>query len=235
MAIYITGDTHGEFSRFTSKRFPQGRELTKKDFVIITGDFGGVWDVNESRDSERHWIKWLSDKPWTTLFVDGNHENFDRLEVLPTIEMFGGEVGVVSDSIFHLKRGEIYIINGKKFFTFGGGFSIDKSTRTENISWWRQEMPSYLEYQKGLNNLDLNNHIVDYIITHTCSVSQFTKMAQRHNMIHKIDESETPLREYFEIIDKSVAYDKWFCGHFHVREKIDKIQFLYGDIVELKA
>lgn len=231
---YITGDTHGEFSRFSSKRFPQGRELTKQDYVIIAGDFGGVWDVNESRDSEKHWLEWLNQKPWTTLFVDGNHENFDRLNNLPEKEMFGSPVGIVNDSIFHLKRGYVYTINGKKFFTFGGGFSIDIARRTESISWWPQEMPSYTEYQRGLDNLAKYNTI-DYIITHTCSVSQFNKMAQRHNMNHKVDESETPLREYLEIIDKSVKYDKWFCGHFHVREKIDKIQFLYGDIVELKA
>jgi len=44
--IYITGDTHGEFKyRFNTENFPEQREMTKDDYVIICGDFGGVWDV----------------------------------------------------------------------------------------------------------------------------------------------------------------------------------------------
>lgn len=39
--IYITGDTHAEFSRFSTKRFPEQKEMTKDDYVIICGDFGG--------------------------------------------------------------------------------------------------------------------------------------------------------------------------------------------------
>ena len=38
--IYITGDTHAEFKRFSKKVF----DATENDYVIICGDFGGVWD-----------------------------------------------------------------------------------------------------------------------------------------------------------------------------------------------
>jgi predicted phosphodiesterase len=40
--IFVTGDTHGDFSRFAADRFPEQKELTKDDFVIICGDFG-IW------------------------------------------------------------------------------------------------------------------------------------------------------------------------------------------------
>ena len=42
--IYITGDTHADFSRFTKRqrcRLPF--ELTEKDIVIVCGDFGLLW------------------------------------------------------------------------------------------------------------------------------------------------------------------------------------------------
>ena len=39
--IFVTGDTHGDFSRFGSKRFPQAKATTREDAVIICGDFGG--------------------------------------------------------------------------------------------------------------------------------------------------------------------------------------------------
>ena len=47
MAIYITGDTHGDFQRFGSKYFPQQKEMSREDYVVIAGDFGGLWDGSQ--------------------------------------------------------------------------------------------------------------------------------------------------------------------------------------------
>ena len=76
--IYITGDCHREFSRFNTQNFPEQYEMTKEDYVIICGDFGGVWDYGKESKEEKHLLDWLDGKPFTTLFVSGNHENFDR-------------------------------------------------------------------------------------------------------------------------------------------------------------
>ena len=77
MSIRVTGDCHGNFTRFSSENFPEGKELTKNDYIIILGDWGGIWSQTENKN-ENHWLKWLDEKPWTTLFIDGNHENYDR-------------------------------------------------------------------------------------------------------------------------------------------------------------
>ena len=69
--IYITGDTHGGFQRFTTDHFPQQKQMGRDDYAIITGDFGGVWGDSPR---EAYWLDWLEKKPFTTLFVDGNHE-----------------------------------------------------------------------------------------------------------------------------------------------------------------
>ena len=42
--IYVTGDCHGEFKKFTTSAFPEQKEMTKDDIDIICGDFGGIWD-----------------------------------------------------------------------------------------------------------------------------------------------------------------------------------------------
>ena len=42
MAIFITGDLHGDFSRFKKEVFYEQAELAKDDYVIATDDFGGV-------------------------------------------------------------------------------------------------------------------------------------------------------------------------------------------------
>ena len=86
--IYITGDTHGDWvSRLNTDAFPEQKEMTKDDTVIICGDFG-IW--NDTKQ-ERYNLDWLEDKPFTTLFVDGNHECFDRLYAMPVSEWHGGK------------------------------------------------------------------------------------------------------------------------------------------------
>ena len=40
--ICATGDTHGNFERFQPEYFPEQAEMTKEDYMIICGDFGGL-------------------------------------------------------------------------------------------------------------------------------------------------------------------------------------------------
>ena len=70
MQLFVTGDTHGDidFHKLNTKNFPQGTQLTKKDYVIICGDFGAIWD---GAKSDKYLQRWYNEKPWTTLFVDG--------------------------------------------------------------------------------------------------------------------------------------------------------------------
>lgn len=43
---YATGDTHGGFQRFKEEHFPEQARMTRDDYVMICGDFGGVWSGN---------------------------------------------------------------------------------------------------------------------------------------------------------------------------------------------
>lgn len=124
MAVYITGDLHANFNRFTNRNFPEQKELTKDDYVIVCGDFGGVWD---GCDVENHNLDALNERKFTTLFVPGNHEGYDILDKLPVAEWHGGKVSYVRDSIIYLHRGQVYNIDGKMFWCFGGASSHDIS------------------------------------------------------------------------------------------------------------
>ena len=119
--IYITGDTHGDYSRFTNEEFPLQAELTKDDYVIICGDFG-IWDNSRI---ENYNFDFLESRPFTTLFVDGNHENYDLLDSYPVSEWHGGKVQIIRPNIIHLMRGQIYEIEGKKYFVMGGAACHD--------------------------------------------------------------------------------------------------------------
>ena len=225
--ILITGDTHGQhdIAKLSSKRFQEGKKLTKDDFVIIAGDFGFIWK-NIPDATEAYYLKWFQDKPWTTLFVDGNHENHPRLNQLPIIEKFSGKVGMVNDSVYHLKRGEVYTINGKKIFTFGGAMSWDKEHRTTGISWWPEEQPSWAEFEYGFQNLENHNNEVDYIVSHTVPGAIM-------NMIGGVKGEDSTTR-YLDHIAGKVKWKKFFCGHMHEDRKIGNFRLLYQDIVDVE-
>ena len=116
--IYVTGDTHGynDIDKLTSHRWPEGRKLTKDDILIIAGDFGLVF-YPYGGDSEKYWLDWLDECPWTTLFIDGNHENFDRLyNEYPCEERYGGPVGVIRPSVLLVQAFLRFGVSIAKFY-----------------------------------------------------------------------------------------------------------------------
>ena len=228
--IIFTGDTHGslEIKRLSFKNFPEGRNLTKDDYIIICGDFGCIWDGS---NCDKYWLDWLEDRPFTTLFVDGNHENFNLLyswEIPIEDNWHGGNVRVIRPSVLHLMRGQIFTINNMTFFTMGGATSVDKHLRKENISWWPQEIPSYIEMEYGINNLNEHNNKVDYIITHCLP----------NSILDRIDRwcpQHDSLTNYLEkMIVQNIDFKKWFCGHYHIDKTIDDRYYIcYNDFLEL--
>lgn len=204
--IYACGDIHGSIHihKLNTMNFPQQNNLTKNDYVIICGDFGLVWNNN---GEDYWWRNWLDKKPWTTLFVDGNHENHQLLNEFPKEKKFGGFVHKISDSIYHLCRGQVFEIDGKKIFAMGGAKSHDKAFRKEYVSWWPEEMPSYMDYEEALYNLEQNNWTVDYIFTHCAP----TSIQQAINSTYEPD----VLTIFLDQVAAEARFKKWFFGHYH--------------------
>lgn len=189
MSIYVTGDTHGSqkhgfFSvdgfmhRFNMDNFPEQKGMTKEDFVVILGDFGGVWDANlfrcEESPSEKNSLDWLGSRSFTTLFVPGNHENYDRLigckneDLLkswifdrmaeeekekmrigyPQKEWHGGKVRVIRPSVLMLERGYVFDLQGKNCFAFGGARSHDIQDGVLNPYEYPNEEEFKKDYQR---------------------------------------------------------------------------------------
>lgn len=248
--IYVTGDCHGDFTRFSSGNFPEQNEMTKNDFVIILGDFGLVWKVQES-NYEKWWLKELNEKPFTTLFICGNHENFDRLYQYPVVDFHGGKAHKISDSVYHLMRGEVFDLQGKKFFAFGGASShdirdgildpiedadkirkwqwdYDRLFRINHVSWWKEELPSEEEMNHGLDVLKENNWKIDFILSH-CAPQQVASIISQG--FYKPD----ILTMYFNgLLDNSIEFTKWFFGHYHDNQQVmSKFIMLYEQIIRV--
>lgn len=237
--VYVTGDTHARFNeRFRTKAFPDQKEMTRDDTVIILGDFGGVWSDSEE---EKYWLKWLNNKPFTTVFVDGNHENFDRYygNEFPVVDFHGGKAHKIRSHIYHLMRGYIFDFEGKSFFAFGGAQSHDiqdgildinnyktadefekdyffyrycgKSFRVNHVSWWKEELPSEEEMAFGRKMLEEHENKVDYVITHCCPHDVALMLGFREGDV------ETA---YFNDLAREIQFDKWYFGHYHVNQTI---------------
>lgn len=241
--LYITGDTHGHLSidKFTSKLWPEGKTLTKKDCVIIAGDFGLVF-YPEGNKTEQYWLDWLEQRPWTTLFIDGNHENFPRLYSYPEEERFGGPVGVIRPSVLHLKkRGHVYDIDGNNIWCFGGAYSIDKAMRTAGVSWWPEEEPSREEMEYGLEQVEKYRGNFNFVVTHDCPSRVLYSYSEL--LIYSRPEDIVVGRtgQYLEQIADLVKTKEWFFGHYHTditcectgRRGLQKYRALYHDIVRI--
>lgn len=249
--IYVTGDIHGNPSRLSANIFPEQKEMTKEDFLIILGDFGLVWDYRGENKNEKYWLDWLETKSFTTLFIDGNHDNFSRLNSYETSEFYGGKCNFIRPSVIRLKRGQVFNLQGKKFFTFGGAKSHDirdgilepgdprikkwnkdynKMFRINGVSWWKEELPSQEERDEGIHHLSKENNRVDYILTH-CPPTSILKQMDGGSGLYQAD----ILSDYLQTIKENVEYKKWLFGHMHVNENYpwENAVGLYEQIVRI--
>lgn len=249
--IYITGDCHQDYHRFSTKVFPEQKKMTKEDYVIICGDFGGVWNRSCESKEEKYLMDQLEGRSFTTLFIDGNHENFDRLYEYPVEEWHGGKIHRIRPSVIHLLRGQVFEIDGKSIFTFGGAschdidggilepddqdFILKKKRldstgalyRINHVSWWRQELPSAEEMDEGRKNLAAHGNIVDFIVTHCCASG--TQM-----LIGDSTRKPDSATEYFEEIKRNTKFKKWFFGHYHDNRNVSEKEILiYEQIIRI--
>lgn len=226
--IILCGDTHGTQDIGKLERYFSGREdeFSKDDYLIICGD---VAVCGFSPSDEKETRAFLQSLPVTALFADGNHENFDALSSYPEDTWHGGKVHFIEADIMHLMRGQIFEIGGRTLFTFGGAFSVDRATRVEGVTWFREEMPSKAEYAEGWKNLEATGFRVDYIITHTAPFEVVSEMG-----FGSFDEALEQTREFQRIAD-AVDFTGWYFGHFHTDEDLgDKFHCLFETIVELE-
>lgn len=222
--FYIVSDIHGHI------RLPWLKEelnevcLTNDDYLIITGDAGICWDSIENINV----VNFYNSLPCQTLFVDGNHENFDILYKFPIVIFNKGKAHKISDKIYHLMRGEIYLLNNKKIFCFGGGFSAKVLTNSSPIYVWEEELPNEIEYQNGMNNLKKYNNNVDIILSHSAPTSIVDE-----NGFSKY-QNDKELLDYLEKIKNSITYSHWYYGHYHKDIDNENLSCIYNRIIKLE-
>lgn len=218
--VHITGDLHGEIERLTSYQ-----KTKPGDIVIVAGDFGVIW-----RDSTEQNLDLLEkdaeEKNIIYLFIDGNHENFSRLNQYPETNIFGAKAGAIRPRIYHLKRGNIYTILGHTYFCFGGAVSIDKGYRKPFISWWPEEECNSAERRNALKNLEKIDFKPEFIITHTAPKIILALIKELQPIYDIQDKTQDFLADlYLKIMQENPDLKMWFFGHFHLDKSSPKNKF----------
>lgn len=235
MTVYLTGDIHGmtdDPERFEIWNWTEGADLSKDDYLIVMGDFGLPNNIPESAGD----LRALNNQPWTTLFIDGNHEDFSFLESLDEEEWHGGLAHRFPshDSIIHLIRGEVYEIDGYTFFCMGGATSVDRKHQQLCGSWYAEELPDEFDFQNAVQNLERVGWTVDFVLTHTCA-NRMLDEAIGNSGLPGVGAQNDELTDWLDMLEDKLDYDHWYFGHFHQDAELDSQHtLLYQDIIELE-
>ena len=230
--VLITGDIHAtiDISKLTDFRIKFKNDFDKNDILIIAGDFGLIW-TNEPCAEEKYWLNWLDEiAPWTTVFIDGNHENHIRLNSYPETMFCGARAHQISKTVYHIIRGEVLELNDMKILCIGGADSHDKYWRVENIDWWADERISDKDVENALQNLIRFDNKVDYVVSHSLPSSILLRFLPYMK--------ETPSSDQLDIILGNIEFTKsWISGHYHEDMERDEregsFHLIYDDIIML--
>lgn len=219
--IYITGDTHRDFSRIYKL------EKDTDNMLIVLGDVGINYYLNEEDKNYKEYLKKLKLKLFC---VRGNHEERpENISTYKEVEMFGGKVFIEEEypNLIFAKDGETYNIDGKKILVIGGAYSVDKQYRLlHGYKWFKDEQLTKKEMVTILDKVK-GKHF-DIVLTHTCPY----KYEPREVFMQGLDQSKVDksMEHFLDEIEENISYDKWYCGHYHTEKQIDKLEFMFGRI-----
>lgn len=208
--IWLLSDPHGGENM---QGLLQYLETAKEeDLLILLGDVGLKFaDTEENRKFDELLLS--TDK--NIAFLDGNHENFAYVNSFPVEEWRGGKVHRPTDRLVHLMRGNVYTIEDKTFFVFGG---CKSSARWKEMGlWYPGEEPEPGEIELAYENLSAHNYNVDYILTH-----KYEESPPKGTVCQE-------LRELILWLEANVQYKHWHCGHWHKNYRMDNTHTVVFD------
>lgn len=227
---YITGDKHRDFSNV--EKFCKEKETSKNDTLIVLGDAG----INYMLDyHDIKYKRYLESLPITLFCIHGNHEQ--RPNAIKSY-VYDDIRGVYYEPEFpHItfaRDGNLYEFNGKEYMVVGGAYSVDKEYRMlRNLRWWDNEQPDCETKEDVVWTLEnICSWDVDGMLTHTCPIKYQPIEAFLGNIDQKKVDKTTEV--FLDLIEDKLNYKTWYCGHWHIDKSIEKMRFLFNDIIELK-
>lgn len=242
--FYITGDKHRNFK--CVENFCRDMGTRRKDVLIILGDAGFNY-YEDARDDKLK--KEISELNITLFCLHGNKENRPQNIGTYGIRSFcGGKVYYEPKypNIYFAIDGEIYTFEGKKYMVVGGAHSVDKiKCLKEDKPFWEDEMPDDATKAKVEAALIEENNEIYGMMTHTCPINYLPTemfMSTRQNAVVKRKPRKVKLKKLFKPdidrstekwlgeLEKKLNYEVWFCGHYHIDKRLDKVCMMCHEI-----
>ena len=227
--IYITGDIHGEVFRVEEavEKFNIGSE----DIIVLLGDVGMNYYGNNRGDKHR---KKRMNKLGVPIFcIHGNYEmRPGTIATYREMEWHGGTVYVEDEypNLLFAKDGDAYDMDGQKVIVIGGAYSVDKWYRLQcGLSWFPDEQPSEAIKASVEQKLEELNWKVDAVLTHTCPERYIPREAFLSSVNQATVDNST--EQWLDTIAERLDYRAWFCGHWHINKRIDKMHLVFEDVV----
>ncbi|MCM1324380.1 MAG: metallophosphoesterase [Acetobacter sp.] len=227
MKYLVTGDCHGNFSRFFNPTF-LGDDDPANFGVIVLGDFGVNFYLNKTDKKNKRKLE----KTGLTFFlVRGNHEA--RPQHLPNIKCaFNHEIGGMTyfeeefPHIHYLINNQIYTFGNYTALVIEGAYSVDKWYRLQRAGltgnedyevmakkagWFADEQLSKSEMEWA--EKVIVNKKVDFVFSHTCPFSWqpfdlFLGGIDQSTVDHTMETWMDSLKDKFD-------WNIWLFGHFH--------------------
>ncbi|MCL2301562.1 MAG: metallophosphoesterase [Firmicutes bacterium] len=222
--VVLTGDTHGKFNRVWD--YCKKMTTSRAEIMVILGDAG----INFSGGARDEMVKRdLRNLPITLLCVHGNHEmRPESAGGYEEIEWHGGIVYVEPQypNLLFAKDGEVYDIAGQRCIVIGGAYSVDKPYRlARGWPWFADEQPSEEIKARVEQRLAAVGWKVDIVLSHTCPL----KYEPTETFIKGIDQSgvDKSTEIWLDSIEEQLAYEHWYCAHYHIAKKVDRVRFLF--------
>lgn len=247
--VFVTGDCHRNFDKIYN--FCSNVETTTDDIMIIAGDAGINWYLDGKNGYDADLKLALSHLPITLVIVHGNHEerawNCEGYEnglcQIGDTSMFVWSEPVYPNLLF-LDDFCILKINGKRFLFLGGAYSIDKWYRLlYGGKWFKSEQISESYMKLILARLTADRRVFnntckskkyqfDYVVSHTCPL----KYEPTEVFLAGVDQSKVDKRteKFLDEVEDIISYGEWLVGHWHTSKTVDKMRFIYHDIIELE-
>ena len=227
--VYITGDIHGDV-KYIREAIEQ-YSITGNDIIVILGDVGMNY---YGKHGDRQRKKKLNRLGVPILCIHGNHEmRPSNIPTYKTKKWYGGIVWYEEryPNLLFAKDGEIYDLDGLKHLVIGGAYSVDKYYRLiKGYNWWPDEQPS--EEIKAYVEKQIAEKKIDIVLSHTCPF----KYEPTEMFLQGIDQStvDDSTERWLDKIEEGLDYKAWFCGHWHVNKRVDKMHFLFHDFESME-
>ena len=241
--VFLTGDRHGDYKDV--EQFCLKWSTSKEDLLIVLGDNGvNYWGPHKDKKLKNY----LSALPISFFMIKGNHDQRPSKKLYKvtasTHPLVQGACYVEEDFpslFFSPMYGQVkFLVNDEwiNSFVIGGAYSADKWYRLamqvqgySGYRWFYDEQLTNWEMKEAKEMAEAAKP--DIILSHTCPF----KYIPRDMFLSQIDQStvDDTMEHWMDTVEETVPYQKWYCGHWHTDRTVDKMRFMYHDIVLLDS